>query len=129
MAKINTSISKKQASDSGMALVLILLLIGLFTGNAVYYTVAIPVLIVNMVYPMVFKYFAILWFGFSRIIGTVVSGILLTGIYAIFVIPVGMIRKLMGKDPLYLREFKKSDASVLKSRNHLFQPEDLSKPF
>ena len=69
------TISKKQASDTGMAAVLILLLIGLFTHNNLYYKIAIPVLIINMTFPMFYYLFAIIWFGFSQLLGTVVSKI------------------------------------------------------
>ncbi len=62
-------ISKKQASDTGMALVLILLLIGLFTQNNLYYKIAIPVLIINMIFPMFYYLFAVIWFGFSQLLG------------------------------------------------------------
>ena len=58
-------VSKKQASDTGMAIVLILLLIGMFTQNDFYYKLAIPVLIMNMTFPMFYYPFAIVWLGFS----------------------------------------------------------------
>ncbi len=50
------TITKKQASDSGMAIVLILLLIGLLSGNNLYYKISILVLVMNMIYPMFYYY-------------------------------------------------------------------------
>ena len=123
------TISKKQASDSGMALVLILMLIGLFSENPMYYKIAIPILVMNMIYPMFYYYFAILWIGISHVIGTVVSKILLSIIYFIVVFPMAMVRKLMGKDTLRLKQFKKSKSSVMNVRNHQFTADDMKHPF
>ncbi len=122
-------ISKKQASDTGMALVLILLLIGLFTQNNLYYKIAIPVLIINMIFPMFYYLFAVIWFGFSQLLGTVVSKIILTIVYILLVIPVGIFRRLIGKDSLQLSEFKKGNNSVMKTRNYNFSSKDIEYPY
>jgi hypothetical protein len=122
-------IGKKEASDSGMAVVLILLLIGLFSGNNLYYKFAIPALVVNMIYPMFYKYFAIFWFALSQLIGTVVSRIILTVVYVILVVPVGLIRRLIGKDSLQLRNYKKSSESVMKTRDYHFTSKDILHPY
>ena len=122
-------ISKKQASDAGMAAVLILLLIGLFTTNDIYYKIAIPVLVINMTIPMIFYPFAVLWFGCSQLLGTIMSKLILTIVYVFMVIPVGVFRRLMGKDALHLSEFKKSKNSVMHSRNYNFSAKDIENPF
>ncbi len=123
------TISKKQASDTGMAAVLILLLIGLFTHNNLYYKIAIPVLVINMTFPMFYYLFAIIWLGFSQLLGTIVSKIILTIIYFIMVIPVGVFRRLLGKDSLQLSEFKKGTKSVMHTRDYTFLSEDIEKPY
>lgn len=122
-------ISKKQASDTGMAMVLLLLLIGFFTGNDLFYKIAIPVLALNMTWPNFFKPFAVVWLGLSHLLGTVMSKILLSLVFFLLVTPMGVIRRWLGKDPLQLRAFKRSDRSVLKERNHNFTSEDLEAPF
>jgi len=123
------TISKKQASDTGMAAVLILLLIGLFTNNNLYYKIAIPTLVINMTYPMFYYIFAIIWLGFSQLLGTIASKIILTIIYIILVIPVGVFRRLLGKDSLQLSEFKKGNNSVMKTRNYNFLSKDIENPY
>ena len=123
------TISKKQASDTGMAIVLILLLVGLFSQNIVYYKIAIPVLVINMIFPMFYYPFAIIWLGFSHLLGTVMSKIILTIIYIVVVVPVGIFRRLLGKDSLQLHEFKKGTNSVMKVRNYIFSSKDIEKPY
>lgn len=124
-----TDIDKKQASDTGMAAVLILLLIGFFTGNDVYYKIAIPVLVMNMIWPMFFYPAAIVWLGFSHLLGTVMSKILLSIVFFLLVTPIGLVRRWLGKDSLKLKEFKKAKGSVMKERNYNFADKDLETPF
>jgi hypothetical protein len=112
-----------------MAVVLILLLVGLFTGNALYYKIAIPALIMNMIYPYFYYYFGIFWIGLSHLIGTVVSKVLLSLVYFLVVLPMAMIRRLMGKDSLRLKQFKKSTSSIMHVRNHEFKSDDIIHPF
>lgn len=129
MKYFSTDISKKKCSDAGMAAVLIMMLIGIFTRKVIFYQIGIPLLVINMIIPAFFYPFAILWFGLSGLMGDILSRIILSLVYIFVVMPVGLIRKLAGKDPLKLREFKKSDHSVMVSRDHLYVPSDLEKPF
>jgi len=123
------TISKKQASDTGMAVVLILLLIGFFTKSDIYFKIAIPVLIINMIFPMFYYFFGFIWLGFSTLLGTFMSKLILSVVYMVLVFPLGFIRRLFGKDPLHLKEFKKDRSSVMKTRNFSFSSSDIEKPY
>jgi len=129
MKYFSTDISNKKCSDAGMAAVLIVLLIGLFTRKAIFYQIGIPLLVVNMIIPVFFFPFAILWFGLSGLMGDILSRVILSIVYIFVVLPVGFIRKLAGKDPLNLRNFKSADHSVMINRDHLYSSDDLEKPF
>lgn len=122
-------ISKKQATDTGMAFVLILLIIGLFTQNDFYYKLSIPVLIIAMTFPMIYYPLAVIWLGFSQLLGAIVSKIVLTIIYIIVVLPMALFRKLLGKDSLQLSNFKKDKSSVMITRNHDFTSKDIENPY
>lgn len=125
----STHITKEQAKDSGMAVVLIVILIGLFTKNDDFFKLAAGVVLINMIFPMFFYPFAIFWFGISAIMGSITSKALLFIIYMVIVLPVALWRRLLRKDPLLLKEFKKSSQSVMKARKHLYNAADLEKPF
>jgi len=129
MKYFTTQISRKKCSDAGMAAVLIMLLIGLFAKKVIFYQIGIPLLVINMIIPVFFYPFAILWYGLSGLMGDILSRLILTIVYIIVVLPVGFIRQVAGKDPLKLREFKKADSSVMIIRDHLFTSSDLEKPF
>ena len=124
-----TDISKKQATDTGMAMTLILLLLGYFTQKVLYYKIAIAAHVITMAAPMLFYPLAVLWLGVTTLLGEIVSKILLTVIYFVVLFPVSLIRQMMGKDTLDLRTFKKSTKSVMITRNHLFTAKDIEHPY
>lgn len=122
-------ITREKAQGSGMAVVLILLVIGLITKEETWYKIAIGALLMDMVFPMFYFPFALLWYGLADIMGSVASRILLTVIYLVIVLPVALVRRISGKDPLLLGKFKKGTSSVMKIRNHIFTAQDLEEPF
>jgi hypothetical protein len=124
-----TRISKDQAKDTGMAMVLICLIVGFFSKNPVWVKIAIPVLVVDMVVPKLYTPVAVVWLGLSHLLGTVVSRILLSIIFFVLVMPVGLLRRILGKDSLQLRKFRKGTGSVMKVRDHVYTPADIEKPY
>jgi len=124
-----TLVTKEQAKDGGMAVVLIFLLIGLFAKEEICFGIAAGALLMNMIFPMFYYPFAIFWFGLANIMGFFVSKILLVLIYLIILLPVALARQLMGKDPLLLTRFKKGNGSIMRPRSHIFGADDLEKPF
>lgn len=124
-----TSITREQSKDTGLAMILILLLAGMISGNILYYKLAIPVLLAVMIAPGWFYPLAVLWFGFSHLLGTFMSQVILSLVYFIVVLPIALIRKIAGIDTLRLRRFKKGTSTVMHIRNHIFLPSDIEKPF
>lgn len=64
-----------------------------------------------------------------RFIGGLISKLVLTLIFFLVVFPIGLIRRILGTDLLRLREFKKSNDSVLINRNHEYSIDDLKRPY
>src|SRR6185436_7705526 len=105
--------TKEQAKDTGMALVLICMLIWLLRGRRdVYFVAAFFIQLVNMIAPQVFRPAAFVWFGLSHLMGTVASRVLLTGIFFAVVTPIGVWRRITGADSLKLAVFKAGSGSV-----------------
>lgn len=119
-------ITKVQAIDTGMAIILICLIIAIITKNLLYAKLAVVLLIINMIYPKAYKSIGILWVGLSQLVGTVISKILLLLIFYIILTPIGLLRKLLGNDLLKLKEWKKDTSSVFKIRDHTFIPNDIN---
>lgn len=125
----NLNIDNSKARDTGMALTLILLLLELWMGGGLYLKIAAGTLVLDMITPSLFKPLAYIWFGFAHIMGTIVSKVLLFIVFVILVVPVGLIRKILGKDNLQLNNWRKGSASVFVTRNHSFTASDIEKPF
>ena len=118
-----------QAKDTGMAFVLLSLVVWLITRHDIAVVISIGILLLTMAVPKMLIPVSALWFGFSRILGMVMSKILLVIIFLAFVVPVGTIRKWAGKDTLQLHAFKKKRSSGFIDRNHRYGPHDLLKPY
>jgi multisubunit Na+/H+ antiporter MnhG subunit len=126
---ISRTITTDQAKDTGMAMVLICLLIAFFGGKQYFYGLAILLLLINMICPKVFRPAAKIWFGFSHLLGSVMSRIILSVIFLVLVLPVGVYRRAIGKDSLQLKKWKKDNASVFRIREHEFTSEDIKHPY
>jgi hypothetical protein len=122
-------ISKDQSRDTGMAMVLLLLIVAASRKREGYLFGAMVLQILNMTVPQIYKPVAVFWLGFSDLLGGVVSKIFLSVIFFVVVTPIGLLRRLTGKDSLRLRAFKASKASVMLERNHKFVGQDLEAPY
>jgi hypothetical protein len=122
-------ITKEQSKDTGMAMVLLLLLFSVAFKRETLVTIAIVALVIDMTFPQLYRPVAVLWLGLSHLLGTVVSKIFLTLVFFGVVTPVGLARKLLGFDSLKLKDFKSGENSVMFIRNHIFTGKDIEKPY
>jgi hypothetical protein len=79
--------------------------------------------------PVLFQPFAKVWLGISHKLGTVVSKVLLTIIFYLVVLPVSLMRRVMGKDSMKLKLWKQGANSVFRVREHTFAKSDLEYPY
>ena len=122
--------TKEQAKDTGMALVLLLLIVWLVRGRSEGYVLAaFGTHLANMVAPQIFRRVAVLWFGLSHMLGTFMSKVILSVIFFAVVTPVGVWRRMIGADSLKLKAFKAGRGTVMKERNHTFVGKDLEQPY
>jgi hypothetical protein len=126
---LRRKITKDQSRDTGMAMVLIFLIAAASRKREGYLFLAMALHVVNMTVPQVYKPFAIFWLGLSDLLGSVVSRILLSIVFFAVVTPIGIFRRLIGRDSLKLRAFKASKKSVMLERNHTFVGQDIETPY
>jgi hypothetical protein len=129
MITLKKEFTTSQTYGSGLALILILLLIYLFSGNNLIIQAVVFFTILLMIWPAPFRYFAILWFALAELMGFIVSRILLSIIFIFMVIPAGILKRGSLRKTLKLGLFNKGNDSVFTSRNHTFSADDLIKPF
>lgn len=123
------SVTHRQTVDTGMALTLVALLLGLFNRWDGWYPLAVGLLLVTMIFPVVWKPAAVVWFGLAEILSAVSSRIILTLLFALLVVPVGVWRRWRGHDPLDLHSLVRDEGSLLKAREHTWEATDLDKPY
>jgi hypothetical protein len=112
-----------------MALVLVFLLLFAFRKREALVFVAMVLLALDMIVPQVYKSVAVVWLGLSELLGAISSKVLLSIAFFILVVPIGLLRRLLGKDSLKLKAFKQDQGSVMSERNHKFVDEDIVRPF
>jgi hypothetical protein len=119
----------EQAKDTGMAMVLICLLLGYWGKFPKFLPVSLILLIITMAWPKAFKPLAGLWFGLSHLLSRVVSRVILSVVFFLVVTPIGLIRRLFGADALQLKKWKQGDGSVFIEREGAIQGKDLENPY
>ena len=118
-------ITKEQAKDTGMAAVLILLLVAIRRHQNGYVIAAAVAQLINMTAPVIFRPAAVVWFGLSDVLGSVASRVILAAVFYIVVTPVGLLRRMLGADSLQLRTFGAGHGTVMRERNHTFVGKDI----
>ena len=127
--QIRTSFSKKEHTDSGLALLLLTLFLGQWYNQHYIVLAGIAVVLMLLIAPVLIFPFTFLWLNLSDILGKIMSKIILAAVFFFFVWPVARFRKAMGKDALSLKKFKKDTNSVFSDRNHVYSGKDLTTPY
>lgn len=122
-------VTAKECSDTGMAMVLICLLAGWISGTREWFLAGIILLVINMTWPAIYTLVAKVWLGFSHLLGTVMSKVILTVVFFVVLTPIALLRRLFGHDPMALRKWKKGTGSVFETRNHTYTAEEIEQPF
>lgn len=128
---ISIQISMKPQKDKniefGMLVTLILLIVSVWMRND-WYKCAIATIAVAMLVPELYTPFAWLWFRVAHIIEQATSKIVLFLIFSMVITPVGIIRRLAGKNSLQLKRFK-DRRSVFEVKKHQYTQNDMEKQF
>ena len=118
-----------QNRDTCLAFTFLLLLIWCCYPHRYLIYGAMGLLLVSMILPKAMRLPAKLWFGLSHVLGAIASKIVLTVIYIFFLFPVGIIRRMMGKDSMRLSSWRDGKESAFVPREHTFGPGDLNTPY
>ena len=82
-----------------------------------------------MIWPGAFSLVARLWFGFSHLLGTVMSKVVLSLIFLFVLTPLALLRRLANHDPMNTKSWKASSQSVFQTRDHTFTAEEIERPY
>ncbi len=124
-----TILTKKQSAETALVFAMVAIIVGLRTGQHFWFFIALGFLLVTLLWPLFFKPLAYIWFGLSKALGWLMSRIIVSLLFYILVTPVGIVRRMMGKDTLQLKAFKKNKKTAFIGRNYTFTASDLTYPF
>lgn len=118
-----------KSMDAGLALTLISLLAYQVFPGSMTVIIATLLLLLCMTMPRLFAPFARIWFPVADRLATAVSGLLLTLVFLLLVTPVGIVRRLLGTDPLKLKTWRSGSTTFFTTKNHRWLPADMDKPY
>lgn len=119
---------RREAVDTGMALALVCLVAGFATSGRGWFVAAAAALAVAMTAPMFYRPLARLWFGLSRLMGAVMSRVILCVVFFGLVTPLALVRRVLGHDPMALRKWR-GEGSVFVVRDHTYEAREIERPF
>jgi len=126
---IDANSTTKQCVETGIVVSIVFVFAGIYLHRTEYMYLAIGAQFINLLVPRFYHPIAIIWFGFSKLIGAVTSKVILAAVFFLIVTPVGLIRRMQKKDRLHIRKFKKGKQSVFLARNHVYDASDLKNTF
>lgn len=128
MNTFTAKITPTQCRDTALALAFLAMLIWYFTREAAFAYTTMAVLLLAMLWPSSMIWPARLWYGLAHALGAVMSRILLSVIYLTIVLPVALLRRLIGKDSMRLRAWRGKGTAFV-TRGHTFVKDDLANPY
>lgn len=129
MGKLFEGVTKKQSAEFGLLTILLALFRTLYIPDRNWIVLAFILTLLTMIVPSVFYPFAVVWAALSKILNAISSRIMMGLVFFVIVVPVGLVRKWMGSDPLKIKQFKKGRESVMTPRDHVYTGKDLDNTF
>lgn len=119
----------RRSLDTGLAFTLLALLAYYLLPGKGPVLIATVLLLLCMTVPWLFTPFARVWFALGERLSALTSALLLVMVFLLVVTPIGIIRRLLGRDPLRLGEWRSGSDTLLQQRKHRWQAHDLEKPY
>ena len=116
---------KKQCMEFGQVATLAAIFCALYFKNNYYIDAALVLSVVTILAPILFYPLAIIWFGISKLLSAVSPAIMMGILFFLVVTPMGVFRRLTGKDSMKLKQFKKGTSPVMENRDHLYVEADI----
>jgi hypothetical protein len=119
--------SNSSNKESVLAITLLLLLLFLYSRNLNFIYASSLFIIICLLYTPAADLSDWIWKKITHILGLISSSIILTVLFFLIVLPMGLVLKLANKSPLLLNVGEKRSTFIL--RNKLFTNKDLQNPY
>ncbi len=117
--------SEKWIRDTGLVGALVLLFLGI-KYNPGFLVASFVFLLVTLLVPKALYPVAYLWLMLTKVLAAIVPKIFFGLVFFVVIVPVGIIRRILGKDRVIR---KGGEESVFFIRNHKYVKADLETPF
>jgi len=129
MSKSNVQIANKNLYETALILLLANMIWMYYDFYPFQIFAGVGLVVASLLVPKVFYPLAWLLIFVGKILSKFVPLVFLSVVFYLIVTPVGMFRRLIGRDSLKLKEFKKGTCSVLIDRNNTFDADDILYPY
>jgi hypothetical protein len=127
--KIFTQVTKRQCLEFGLLVVLATIYAGLHFKDRYFFVATFMATLLIILWPFVFYPLAVIWFTIIRGVSFISSWLIMLILFFVVVTPVGLFRRMTGRDTLQLKQFKKGRQSVMTEINHTYTKTDLLHTF
>ena len=119
--------TKQQNTGFGLVASLVIIVVSIWCKIDLY-LIAVLALLVSLLLPVLYTPFAWLWFGLAKILEQVMSKVILFLIFFLVVTPVGLLRRILGKDNLHTGASNRKK-NFFEHQIHRYEARDLEKQF
>ena len=123
-----TKYSKEKNQETVLAIVLGLLVIWYFTKVTPLIYSALILVAIALFSQSLSGVITFLWLKLSHVMGFVMSKVILSAVFFLFLFPIAMLARTFSKNPLQLKKVA-SGESYYRTRDQLYQKEDLENPW
>lgn len=126
---LHTFLKVKTTKDLQAILVIVsgLLVLYIWLGHVSLVYAACGIGVGSLLFPFLGKGIVWLWYKIAEVLGYVNSRIILSLIYWLFLVPLGLVYKVFNKDTMAIKKSERGSTFV--ERNHQFEAKDLENPW
>jgi len=114
--------NKAKSLETLLVLTGALIVIYWFSPKKIYLLIALLFILIGVVSPFLSSKISWVWLKFAELLGSVMSKVILSVIYFVFLVPIAMVYRLTQKNPLFL---KRRDDTYYTERNKQYAPKDV----
>ena len=115
-------VTKYKELEANLVIAIALVVVFLLNGSYLFLYIAIGVGAAGAIFKPIGSIIARLWYSLAELLGGIVSKIILSFVFFIFLLPLALIFRMVKKDPLQLKKPLKGN---WKSRDHVYSEKDL----
>ncbi|MEJ7820769.1 MAG: SxtJ family membrane protein [Chitinophagaceae bacterium] len=114
--------NKAKSLETLLVLTGALIIVYWYFPKKIYLLIAFLFILIGVVSPFLSAKISWVWLKFAEILGSVMSKIILSIVYFVFLVPIALIYRLTKKNPLFL---KRKEGSYYTERNKKYSPKEI----